>query len=161
MNGSKPTEPQQVVKRCRLVLLQADGTGAVGAASQVAVNRHTAELWRDRVRAEGVDAVWNIKPGRGRKPRANLAKKVVAATLKTKPPGQTHWSSRQMAETQGVHHSTIARIWRDHQLKPHRHKSFKLSRDAQYIPKLVDVVGVYLRPPENAIVLCVDEKSQI
>lgn len=153
--------PQQVVKRCRLVLLLAEGHSALSAASRVAVNRHTAELWRDRVRAEGIDALWSIKSGRGKKPCANLANKVVKATLATKPRGQTHWSSRQMAKTQGVHHSTIARIWQDHELKPHRHKTFKLSRDAQYIPKLVDVVGVYLSPPENAIVLCVDEKSQI
>jgi len=153
--------PQQVVKRCRLVLLLGEGQTALGAAAQVAVNRHTAELWRDRVRAQGIDALWSIKPGRGRKPRAELASKVVEATLHTKPRGQTHWSSRQMARTQGVHHSTVARIWQDHQLKAHRHKTFKLSRDAQYIRKLVDVVGVYLSPPENAIVLCVDEKSQI
>jgi transposase len=153
--------PQQVVKRCRLVLLMASGVPAARAAKTVGTNRHTAELWRDRFREHGPDTLWEIATGRGRKPRAGMANQIVEKTLKSKPRGQTHWSSRQMASSLGVHHSTVARVWQDHELKPHRHKTFKLSRDPQYAAKLIDVVGVYLSPPEHAVVLCVDEKSQI
>ena len=83
------------------------------------------------------------------------------ATLQTKPEGSTHWSSRALAQAQGVSKNTIQRVWQDHQLKPHLTKSFKLSRDPKFLEKLTDVVGVYLTPPQNAVVLCVDEKSQI
>ena len=153
--------PQQVVKRCRLVLLMAAGVPAARAAKTVGTNRHTAELWRNRFRESGPDTLWEIAPGRGRKPCAGLAARIVEKTLQSKPRGQTHWSSRQMAHNLSVHHSTVARVWQDHELKPHRHKTFKLSRDANYAAKLIDVVGVYLSPPEHAVVLCVDEKSQI
>lgn len=153
--------PQQVVKRCQLVLLMASGLSGAQSAKTVGVNRHTAELWRDRFREDGPDALWEIAPGRGRKPRAGLAARIVEKTLQSKPRGQTHWSSRQMARSIGVHHSTVARVWQDHELKPHRHTTFKLSRDPNYAAKLIDVVGVYLSPPEHAVVLCVDEKSQI
>lgn len=153
--------PQQVVLRCRIIFLLAGGLTETAAATELGINRHTCRLWRTRMQAGGPAALWETAPGRGRKPRAGLAAKVVDATLKSKPAGMTHWSSRQMARVQGVHHSTVARIWQDHELKPHRHRTFKLSRDAKFIPKLVDVVGVYLSPPSHAIVLCVDEKSQI
>lgn len=153
--------PQQVVKRCRVVLLLADGLRETAAAAQTGVNRHTCRLWRARMQTGGPAALWETAPGRGRKPRAGLAAKVVDATLQSKPAGMTHWSSRQMAALHGVHHSTIARIWQDHELKPHQNRTFKLSRDPKFVPKLIDVVGVYLSPPRHAIVLCVDEKSQI
>jgi hypothetical protein len=83
----------------------------------------------------------------------------VAGTLQTKPAGSTHWSTRTFAVAQGISKSTIHRLWQDHQLKPHLAKSFKLSRDPKFLEKLTDVVGVYLTPPQNAVVLCVDEKS--
>jgi hypothetical protein len=86
---------------------------------------------------------------------------LVAATLQTKHTGSTHWSTRTLAAAQGVTKSTIHRLWQDHQLKPHLAKSFKLSHDPKFLEKLTDVVGVYLTPPQNAVVLCVDEKSQI
>lgn len=152
--------PQQVVRRCRLVLLMASGVPAARAAKTIGANRHTAELWRNRFIERGPDALWEIAPGRGRKPRAGLAARIVEKTLQSKPRGQTHWSSRRMARSLGVHHSTVARVWQDHGLKPHRHKTFKLSRDPDHAAKLVDVVGVYLSPPEHAVVLCVGEKSQ-
>lgn len=153
--------PQQVVKRCRVILLLAGGLTEVQAAAKLEINRHTCRLWRARMQNGGPASLWETAPGRGRKPRAGLAAKVVDATLRTKPAGMTHWSSRQMARAQDVHHSTVARIWQDHELKPHRHRTFKLSRDAKFIPKLIDVVGIYMSPPRHAIVLCVDEKSQI
>jgi transposase len=153
--------PQQVALRCRIILLKADGMSDAHIAHQLGVNRHTCRLWRQRMLGDGPSALWEIAAGRGRKPQAGLAAKIIEATLSSKPRGQTHWSSREMAREQGVHHSTVARVWSEHEIKPHRHKTFKLSRDVNFIPKLVDVVGVYLSPPQNAVVLCVDEKSQI
>jgi transposase len=153
--------PQQVVLRCRIILLKADGESDIHVAGMLHINRHTCRLWCRRFVAEGPSGLWEVAAGRGRKPVAGLAAKIINATLSTKPKGQTHWSSRAMARELGVHHSTVARVWDEHEIKPHRHKTFKLSRDANFIPKLVDVVGVYLSPPDNAIVLCVDEKSQI
>jgi transposase len=87
--------------------------------------------------------------------------RIVEATLQTKPEGATHWSTRSLARAQGVSKNTIQRVWQEHELKPHLTKGFKLSRDPRFLEKLTDVVGVYLTPPQNAVVLCVDEKSQI
>jgi transposase len=104
-----------------------------------------------------------VAAGRGRKPLLSAEKieEVVNATLQTKPTGATHWSCRTMAEKQGMSKSTINRVWQSHSLQPHRIKTFKLSRDPKFFEKLTDVVGLYLNPPEKALVLCVDEKSQI
>ena len=113
--------------------------------------------------SKGWSALWEIAAGRGRKPifGAERIKAVVDATLQTKPKGMTHWSCRLMAERQAMSKSTISNIWRSHNVKPHRVKRFKLSRDPKFVEKLTDVVGLYLNPPEHALVLCVDEKSQI
>jgi transposase len=107
--------------------------------------------------------VWEIAPGRGRKARLSTVKivELVAATLHTRPPGATHWSTRTLAHAQGVSKNTVHRLWQEQNLKPHLRQSFKLSRDPKFLEKLTDVVGVYLTPPQNAVVLCVDEKSQI
>jgi transposase len=104
-----------------------------------------------------------VAPGRGRKPTfgAEKIKTIIDATLQTKPKGMTHWSCRLMAKNQRVSKSTVSNIWRSHNLKPHRVKHFKLSRDARFLEKLTDVVGLYLNPPQQALVLCIDEKSQI
>lgn len=153
--------PQQVALRCRIILHKADGRSDAQTASDLGINRHTCRLWRLRMLADGPSSLWEVAEGRGRKPQAGLAARIIEATLATKPEGQTHWSSREMARQQGVHHSTVARVWSESEIKPHRHKTFKLSRDPNFVPKLVDVVGIYLSPPQNAIVLCVDEKSQI
>jgi transposase len=155
------TTPQQVAKRCQIVLLSETGWSDQRIAEELKLNRHTCRLWRKRFAVEGADSLWEIAEGRGRKPQAGLAQRIVEATLQTKPEGQTHWSTRSLAKAQGVHPSTVGRIWQEHELKPHRQETFKLSRDPQFVPKLLDVVGVYLNPPQNAIVLCVDEKSQI
>lgn len=132
-------------------------------AKELKVQRRTAALWRRRVREQGIGCVWEIAPGRGRKAHysAEVLARIVEATLQTRPQGSTHWSSRALAQTQGVSKNTIQRVWQEHQLKPHLTKSFKLSRDPKFLEKLTDVVGVYLTPPQNAVVLCVDEKSQI
>ena len=155
--------PQQVALRCRIVLAAAEGQPDPRIAADLQVSRPTVILWRTRFAEHGLETLWQIAPGRGRKPTYGPEKiqAVVAATLQTKPKGMTQWSCRQMAKSQGLSKSTISNIWRSHNLKPHRVKTFKLSRDPKFLEKLTDVVGLYLNPPEKALVLCVDEKSQI
>jgi len=155
--------PQQVALRSRIILLAAEGKQDLEIAAEIGVSRHTAGLWRRRFRQEGLDGVWQIAPGRGCKPHYEQEEitAIVKATLETKPVAETHWSCRSMARAKKVSPSMVSRIWRDHNLKPHRHRAFKLSRDTQFLEKLTDVVGLYLNPPDKALVLCVDEKSQI
>jgi transposase len=155
--------PQQVVLRCRIVLAAAAAQSDVAVASALAINRKTVMLWRARFAEQGLPSLWEIAPGRGRKATYDSAKikAIVDTTLQTKPKGMTHWSCRLMAARQGVSKSTVSNIWRSHHLKPHRVKRFKLSRDPRFLEKLTDVVGLYVNPPQQALVLCVDEKSQI
>jgi transposase len=155
--------PQQVVVRAQIILEAARGQSDQATAEKLGIRRETAALWRRRVREQGIGCVWESEPGRGRKPRYGAAtvKQWIDATLQTLPQGATHWSTRTLAQAQGVSKSTIHRVWQDHQIKPHLTKGFKLSRDPHFLEKLTDVVGVYLTPLQNAIVLCVDEKSQI
>src|SRR5260221_4707075 len=155
--------PQQVALRCRIVMAAAAGESDVAIAQRLSVNRNTVILWRRRFGEEGLDGLWDIAPGRGRKPHYPIDKiaGIVDATLQPKPAGMTHWSCRPMAQSQGVSKSTVNNIWRAHNLQPHRTKTFKLSRDPKFLEKMTDVVGLYLNPPQQAIVLCVDEKSQI
>ena len=155
--------PQQVALRSRIVLAAGEGQSDSAIAERFEVNRKTVSLWRRRFAQQGAGSLWEIAPGRGRKPvyGADKIKALVDATLQTKPQGMTQWSCRLMAKHQGVSKSTVSNIWRSHNLKPHRVKTFKLSRDPKFLEKLTDVVGLYLNPPQQAIVLCVDEKSQI
>jgi transposase len=155
--------PQQVVLRCCIVMAAAEGQSESAIARQLGTNRKTVTLWRGRFAEAGLESLWEIAPGRGRKPTygPEKIKAIVDATLQTKPAGMTHWSCRQMAKTQGVSKSTVSNIWRSHNVKPHRVKSCKLSRDPRFLEKLTDVVGLYLNPPQQAMVICVDEKSQI
>ena len=160
---SAQATPQQVALRCRLVLATAAGRPDLEIASLYGVNRHTAALWRGRVQTAGIGAVWDIQAGRGRKPKYSVKKRdgLIAATRQTKPKGVTHWSCRSMAKAQGVSKNTVNRLWQLHNLKPHQSHTFKLSRDPHFVETLTDVVGLYLNPPQKAIGLCVDEKSQI
>ena len=155
--------PQQVALRCRIVLAAAEGNSEAAIATELNVNRKTVRLWRERFLAQGLPSLWEIAPGRGRKPSysPDQVKAVIDATLQSKPRGSTHWSCRLMAANQGMSKSTVSNLWRSHNIKPHRTKTFKLSRDPKFLEKLTDVVGLYLNPPDKAIVLCVDEKSQI
>lgn len=155
--------PQQVALRCRIVLAHGEGQSDSAIAQELSVNRKTVILWRNRFAEQRLDGLWEIAPGRGRKPTYGSDKiaAVVKATLQSKPRGMTHWSCRSLAQSQGISKSTVNTIWQAHQLKPHRTETFKLSRDPKFLEKLTDVVGLYLNPPEQAIVLCVDEKSQI
>ncbi len=155
--------PQSVVTRARIVLAAAAGESNSQIARELTVSRPTVIMWRERFSQGGPAALAETKPGRGRKPSIPIAKvnAIVAATTQTTPPGETHWSCRSMAKAQGVSPATVQRIWDAHGLKPHRVRTFKLSNDPRFTEKLTDVVGLYLNPPEKAIVLCVDEKSQI
>src|SRR6266705_3801207 len=136
--------PQQVVLRSRILLMAANGKQDLEIADELNVNRHTPALWRKRFQTQGLDGIWEIQPGRGRKPSYDETKvaAIVAATLQSKPRGSTHWSCRTMARAQQVSSSTINRLWQEHNLKPHRTRSFKLSRDIKFLEKLTDVVGL-------------------
>lgn len=159
------TTPQRVVERARIVLSSAAGKSGSTICREVGVSRPTVTLWLDRYEAGGIEALMADKPRPGRPKRLSLADEedIVRRTTLTKPPAGrgTHWSTRLMAEVTGLHHSTIARIWKAHGLRPHRIRSFKLSNDPAFVEKLRDVVGLYLHPPERAIVFSFDEKSQI
>jgi transposase len=160
---SAQATPQQVALRCRIILAAAAGLENRVIGEGLGINRHTVEMWRKRVREQGVEQVWEIGSGRGCKPLYDQAKRdaIIDATLQTKPKAMTHWSCRLMAQAQEVSPSTVNRLWQLHNIKPHLSRTFKLSRDAQFLQKLTDVVGLYLNPPQKALVLCVDEKSQI
>ena len=158
-----PSTPQQVALRCRILLTAARGCQDLEIAAELKLNRHTAGLWRKRAGKEGIGCVWEIASGRGRKPRYDTAQQeaIIQATLHSKPKGVTHWSCRSMAQAKGVSKNMVNRLWQLHNLKPHLSRTFKLSRDPKFLEKLTDVVGLYLNPPQKALVLCVDEKSQI
>jgi len=157
------TSPQRIVMRARIVLLASQGAANRRIAREVGTSRPTVVLWRNRFVAGGVAALVEDAPGRGRPTSISSAKvrRIVKATTQTRPRGATHWSTRTMAEAQGISPATVQRIWEAHGLQPHRVKTFKLSRDKRFVEKLTDVVGVYLNPPDKAVLLCVDEKSQI
>lgn len=155
--------PQQVVVRCRIVLAAAAGRAETAIAAELKLNRNTVRLWKQRFASGGISSLWEIAPGRGRKPAytAEQVKSLIATTLQSKPEGSTHWSCRLMAAKSGMSKSTVNNVWRSHNLKPHLTKTFKLSRDPKFLEKLTDVIGLYVNPPEKAVVLCVDEKTQI
>jgi transposase len=155
--------PQQIARRGAIVLRASEGVANSRIAQEVGVSRSTVVEWRKRFLDEGLEALTRVKPGRGRKPRLGMERvdDIVKATLNSSPLGATHWSCRSMAKAQGVSPSTVQRIWDAHGIQPHRVSHFKLSRDPRFVEKLTDVVGLYMNPPDKAIVLCLDEKSQI
>jgi len=155
--------PLRLIQRAQIIRLAADGVLSQEIAHRLRVSRPTVRLWRQRFLALRVPGLEKDAPRPGRLPRITVRKirAVVEATLHTTPPQATHWSTRSMARAQGLSEATIRRIWRRHNLKPHLVETFKLSRDKQFVEKLQDVVGLYLNPPDKALVLCVDEKSPI
>jgi len=155
--------PQRIVLRSRICLLAAEGVSHNAIAKKLNTSRSTVILWIKRFEEQGLTGI-SEDATHGLSSRcfdAIKVKSIVEATLHTKPKDATHWSTRTMAKVQGVSHSTIQRIWDAHGLQPHRVKTFKLSRDKRFEEKLTDVVGVYLNPPDKAVVLCVDEKTQV
>jgi transposase len=157
------SKPVRLVQRAQVILMAADGVLNRDIAAKLKASRPTVQLWRERFLAMRVAGLEKDAPRPGRIPRISERKvrAIVEATIETKPLNATHWSTRTMAEAQGVSEATVRRIWHQHQLKPHLTKSFKISRDANFVDKLHDVVGLYLNPPDRSLVLCVDEKSQI
>jgi transposase len=151
------------VQRARIIQLASDGVLNQDIARQLDISRPTVQLWRERFLALRLAGLEKDAPRAGRIPRicARKVRAVVEATLHTTPPAATHWSTRTMAKAQGLSEATIRRIWKQHGLKPHLIRTFKLSRDKQFVEKLYDVVGLYLNPPDKSLVLCIDEKSQI
>src|SRR5436190_5069329 len=158
-----PLTPQKIVLRSRICLLAHEGLGNRQIARQLNTSRPTVLLWRERFAQSGVAALEHEPPRKASSQRLDeeLIKKIVNTTLQTTPADATHWSTRTLGRHLGVSHMTVARVWDSHGLQPHRVRTFKLSRDKQFVEKLTDIVGLYLNPPDLALVLCVDEKSQI
>ena len=157
------TTPQRIALRARICLLAEEGMSNNAIAGQLQTSRPTVIQWRRRFQEKGPAGIAEDEP-HGPSSQALAPQKVkaiVETTLQTTPQDATHWSTRTMAKAQGVGKSTVQRIWDAHGLHPHRVKAFKLSRDKRFVEKITDVVGVYLNPPDKAVVLCVDEKSQI
>jgi transposase len=157
------TAAHREVLRARALLSAADGVANSRTAGTVGVSVPTVRAWRARFAAEGLAKFGEVRRGRGRKPEIPQAKidEIVRLTQYSKPEGQTHWSCRTMAKATGVSAATVQRVWSSRGLKPHRVETFKLSNDRRFEEKLVDVVGLYMNPPDKAVVLCLDEKSQI
>lgn len=152
-----------LAQRSRIVLACAEGKTNTAVAERVGVSVPTVRRWRGRFAERGLDGlVDEPRPGRPREIGDQQVEDVIVRTLESEPPdGGTHWSTRQMAQKTGLSQTAISRIWRAFGLQPHRFEHFKLSKDPLFVDKVRDIVGLYLDPPERALVLCVDEKSQI
>ncbi len=158
----RPTSAQALALRARIVLRLADGHSSTTVARQLQVHIQTVSKWRERFAGQGVDGLLDEpRPGQPRKISDAQVEAIITRTLESKPAAATHWSTRSMAQASGLNQTAISRIWRAFALQPHRTESFKLSRDPLFIDKVRDIVGLYLNPPQRALVLCVDEKSQI
>ena len=148
--------------RCRIVLAAADGSTNTAIADELGITISTARKWRNRFVADRLEGLLDEpRPGRPRTIADADVERVITTTLETTPKDATHWSTRSLAAEVGLSQTAVSRIWRAFGLQPHRQDTWKLSKDPQFIDKVRDVVGLYLDPPQRAVVLCVDEKSQI
>ena len=158
----RPKTTQALAHRARMILGCAEGKTNTAVAEELRVSKPTVGKWRSRFLERRVDGLLDEpRPGTPRRTADADVARVVAMTLETTPTDATHWSTRSMARRSGLSHSTINRIWRAFGLQPHRTETFKLSSDPLFIEKVRDIVGLYLNPPDRALVLCVDEKTQI
>ena len=158
----KHRAPQSLAVRARIVLVAASGLTNKEIAAKLDVCAHTVGVWRQRFARDRLDGLYDEpRPGAPRQIGDDEIATTLRKTLETRPKGATHWSLRTMAKAVGHAPSTIHRIWRSFGLQPHRSESFKLSSDPLFVEKVRDIVGLYLSPPERAVVLCVDEKSQV
>lgn len=161
--ANAPSTPQGIAQKCRIVLLAKEGMANHAIAKKLEISRPTVLLWRKRFIEKGSGGLLTIAEGRGRKKEIKREKieAIIQDTLHTTPPDATHWSTRTLAKKHNVSHDFIKKIWHANGLKPHLIETFKLSNDKHFIEKLKDVVGLYLNPPEHALVFSVDEKTQI
>jgi transposase len=158
----RPNSAQALAFRCRIVLAAAEGRSNKDIAAELGCNPTTVGKWRARFAGSRLDGLHDEpRPGKPRTIADEDVERVIVKTLEETPPDATHWSTRSMAKATGMSQSAISRIWRAFGLKPHLSESFKLSPDPQFIDKVRDIVGLYLNPPDAAVVLCADEKSQI
>ena len=158
----RPKSAQFLAMRSRIVLAAADGLGNTAIAMKLGIALSSARKWRSRFLALRLDGLTDEpRPGRPRTVTDEQVEAVITRTLESTPANATHWSTRSLAAELGLSQSAVTRIWRAFALQPHRQDSWKLSRDPLFIGKVRDVVGLYLNPPERAVVLCVDEKTQI
>ena len=158
----RPKTAQALAMRSRIVMLAADGCNNQSIAKQLFTTAQTVGKWRRRFLSSGCDGLLDEpRPGTSRKLTDKQVELVLARTLESQPEAATHWSTRDMARACGLSQSSVSRIWRAFSLAPHRAETFKLSKDPLFIEKVRDIVGLYLDPPDRALVLCVDEKSQI
>jgi transposase len=158
----RPKSSQQLALRSRIVLACGRGLNNTQVAAELKISMPTVGKWRQRFVDDRLEGLLDEpRPGAPRKITDEDVERVVVQTLESKPEAATHWSTRSMAEVSGLSQTAVSRIWRAFGLAPHRTETFKLSADPQFIEKVRDVVGLYLNPPERAIVLCVDEKSQV
>jgi transposase len=155
--------PVRLMQRAKIVLLAAEGKMNKDIAGELGINPNTVVRWRSRFAHRGVTGIEKDAPRGGRKPvvRNRVARQILEKTTQERPANATHWSTRTLAAELKVSRSMVHRVWRVHDLKPHLTRTFKVSNDPRFVEKLIDVVGLYLDPPEHALVLCVDEKSQI
>jgi len=165
-SSSGPTDstaPHRQVRRAAALLLAADDLANARIAARVGADTASVRAWRARFEAEGLAKLGEVREGRGRKPLIPQEKidEIVGPTVNSTPPGHTHWSCRTMAAHAGVSPATVQRVWSARGLKPHLVRSFKLSTDPKFEEKLIDVVGLYVAPPDKAVVLCLDEKSSV
>src|SRR5680860_853703 len=158
----RPSSPQQAATRARIVLRAAEGLSNRQIASEVGMSELRVGGWRTKFIAEGLAGLAD-RPRSGRPRTIDVAtvQRVIAKTLEPPPSGESHWSIARLARATGVSATSVERIWREHRLTPHRTRTFEYSRDPELEAKVIDVVGLYLDPPEGALVLCVDEKTQI
>jgi transposase len=154
------TASVRLAQRAQMVLLAAAGMHNEAIAQELGVGRVQVGRWRARYAEGGLAAIEKDLPRGGRPPKIDAAE-IVRLTTQTRPESATHWSTRTLAARAGVSDTAVLRVWRAHGLKPHLMRSFKVSRDPQFVDKLEDIVGLYLNPPEHALVLCCDEKSQV
>jgi transposase len=158
----RPTSAQALASRSRIVLAAAEGGTNLELAERLGLERGTVRKWRNRFVLYRLDGLLDEpRPGRPRTISDEQVEEVITKTLESTPANATHWSTRSMAAAVGLNQTAVSRIWRAFGLQPHRQESWKLSKDPQFVDKVKDVVGLYLDPPERAVVLCVDEKSQI
>src|SRR6266545_3158919 len=158
----RPKSSRALAFRCRIVLAAAEGASSTEVAARLGSNPSTVGKWRGRFARRGLDGLHDEpRPGKPRSISDADVERVIVKTLEEQPAAARHWSTRSMAAAAGMSQTAVGRIWRAFGLKPHQTEAFKLSPDPQFIDKVRDIVGLYLNPPEAAVVVCVDEKSQI